>query len=444
MNAFFTVSFLSLSVAVNAALAQTSVREVPGSLVIATRMEEECLFAPDMERPPSLIDNAIASIEVDDEPGPSEIKNGIGAALVVKLIDFGIDKLDTYIDNAAKDRVASYTLRHPTTLHQLEASTADGDEKTRYDVRLNPALRCLTIVGHTKPITYEEPSNPTKSGLEKAKVQSYRTLLKNGFKFDPTSSPSFIFETALIVSQDATAARLHPTFLKIVSFDDGKGNAETDTERNVAVTFSLTKVEGSTSVFRDTIDFGNLKVKDSLLSINGAFQRNYYDHNALKSHVPRPPWRSLSGVRFEIDPKKNTLVKAIKDGVMKGDVITATPLNFTIEMTVTEEASEIAKFLSDFAKEQELTSLVRNQLVDDLGLRSEEEIEEALKNELKSRKSLVETYRDAYRGRYADTDPKPQDYDENLEEYEDEIERLDLLLLEIDGPDPLGILASSE
>jgi hypothetical protein len=413
---------------------QTEARSVPGSLSIATRMDKECLFSESLKRPRSLLDRPIAVLKlepaVEKAAGPE-----LAAALAVKLIDFGVSKLDTYIDNAAKDRVASYTRRHPISLHQIEKVDSD------FEIRLNPKIGCLTIVAHTSPIFYTGKSHPQSGN---AQLPSFKKLLRGGFQFDPTSSPSIIFETALVVSQEGTAARLIPTFLKVVSFDDGKGNAVGKAERRIALTYNLEKVSGTATVFRDTIDLGMLSVKDALFSINGSDRRNYYDQTLLAAHLPRPAWKTYSHIDFELDPKKNPIVGAITSGLLTDASISSTPANFTVDITITEEASEVAKFLSDFAQEQELTSVLRERLIDDLGLRSEEEIKEALKSEYTDRKMLVTTYRDAYIFRYSKDDEKPESYEDNLKKYEAELQRLDLLLLESQGIDPLGIFTSSD
>lgn len=413
--------------------AQAELRDVPGSFSIATRMAESCIFEPELERPSTLLSNPIAKVNTPSEETKS-LGTELGAALAIKLIDFGLGKFDTYIDNAAKDRVARYSRRHPISLHQMKR------ENGKYSVYLNPNLGCLTIVASTSPITY---NGKPHADSNKAQIASYRALLENGFDFEPTSSPSLIFETALFFSQDGSAARLVPTFLKAVSFDNGKGGAVTKAARQVALTYSLEQVGGTTPVFRDTIDLGLLSVDKALLSINGSDRRNHYGQKVLETHLPRPAWKALSSIEFEIDEKNNPLVKAINSGLLKEPMILTTPVNFTIGMTVTEEANEVAKFLSDFAQEQELTSILRDKLIDELGLRSEEEINEALTTEYTARKKLVETYRDAYVVRHGESDNKPDEYNDNLKKYNAEIQRLDLLLLEIQGPDPLGIFTSS-
>lgn len=412
--------------------AQAELRDIPGSFSIATRMAKNCIFEQQLQRPSTLLSEPIAIVKSQPNATKS-LGVELGAALVIKLIDFGLGKLDTYIDNAAKDRVARYSRRHPTSLHKLK-KVDDA-----YFVSVNPDLGCLTIVASTSPITY---TGKPHSDVDKAQIASFKTLLKNGFDFEPTSSPSFIFETAIFFSQDGSAARLVPTFLKVVSFDNGKGDAVIKAARQVALTYSLEKVGGTTPIFRDTIDLGLLSVNKAVFSINGSDKRNYYDQKLLETHLPQPAWKALSSVDFEVDPKKNPLVDAINKGFLEAPLISTTPVNFTIDITVTEEASEVAKFLSDFAQEQELTSILREKFIDELGLRSEEEINEALTNEYTARKTLVETYRDAYVARYAESDDKPEDYSDNLLKYEAEIQRLDLLLLELQGVDPLGIFTS--
>lgn len=264
-------------------------------------------------------------------------------------------------------------------------------------------------------------------------------ILSPGFE-----RPWSLLELALVISPDGTAARLIPTFLKAVSFDDGKGKTETIATRKVALTYSLTKPEGNTTIFRDALVLGEMNVNGSGLKLNGSDRLAAFTRQLLSTHLPSPAWRTFSGVSFEVEPKKNPLLQAIQKGLWTDDVNPATPLNLTIEMAVTEEASGIAKFLSDFAQEEELTTLIRNQLIDDLDLRSEEEVKAATVKSYTDRRNLVIKYRDAYITRYPKEDNRPDEYQENLEEYEAEIDRLDLLLLELDGKDPLGIFTSAE
>ena len=145
------------------AWADTELRDVPGSFSIATRMANECIFEEGLERPSTLLSEPIALVQSKPSVEKS-LSAEHGAALAIKLIDFGFSKLDTYIDNASKDKVASYSRRHPITLHQMDK--VEGG----YAVKLNPDLGCLTIVAHTSPITY---TGKPHSGADQAQLASY-------------------------------------------------------------------------------------------------------------------------------------------------------------------------------------------------------------------------------------------------------------------------------
>jgi len=351
-------------------------------------LSDNCVVTQGRDAPqPTWLSNRIAKIAPPDSD--KDEKDGLstlGILLAREVIDFGVEKAQTYIKKRTEPQVSTFSSVVPTALFHL-SPVKDEDKLSFYKVTLENKNVCMTVVANVKQLTHEgKKIRETKKDAEwdanwertGPSSEVLKTRLKDaGFDWK-SDSLSYVFEGRWQVSSDGTAVQFVPLFMKFLNFQDPNkpATAQTKPPRSMALSVAITRPASSGEkeevVASQQIDLGSVSIHDGAPVIKGISSANGFGPELLDSLVPTRRWSALS---LKLDDAVKRFQKFANSGANLEDVNQFAPGNVAFDATTTTEPSEIIKFLSDFSAQEDLPTKLGSAIKDELGLVTDDEIQ---------------------------------------------------------------------
>lgn len=409
----------------------------------------------------SVMDKTFDHVEVL-RPNEGEEKGLIAAALIAEfaqaVVKLGVSKGSEYVKSRAQDNTLEYDQVLATTLLSIDQGTkgekTQAGTKWKFPVKLNPKLRCITIVTNVNPViakssTYSTDQTLTwKNTWDEAGPQFESEVTKRlkaaGFEF-ANPNPSTVFEARLEFSSDGKGIRLNPLYFTAKNFESTKTkNARASNgTRSVGYTVTISMPRSGAAEKKLTsqnVVYQDVTVKNGVATIGAQSVSSAFGPKWAGAISSKQGWEAFSvgnislsdGIELNLmDPSFNKYPLKIE------------PLNLRVKVSVTEDASDLYKFLAKFIEENNVESRLSDAIISDLGLLTDEQEKLKAIQKLNTKITELETFRDLYK--LSGVDPESDEYKEKVKAYNVAIFDLKVLKAQLEyGCDATGALTSGE
>lgn len=301
---------------------------------------------------------------------------GVPAAIAVELFDKAIEQFvslgKAYIKKRANPEINTFKATVPTTLFAV-SSEVEAD-KVVYETSLRKDLQCITFMTRIRGVyrtgsgiatdavtsEWQDAWNETGPDIENVKSR----LETAGFVF--TNSPSIIFEARWELSQDGTAARLIPVYLRALNYRKNDKSLKTEYgERNLAFSVSITQPA--------TVDGAEAIVLAQAFNAGLVETGKARGPKELLKESANVGWTELKINKPELSDITKIAVQENEDSFLLEGFY---PVNVNVELSVAKEPKEIFVFLNSIFEEVEIDDGLSAELRAGLGLLTDEERKE--------------------------------------------------------------------
>ncbi|MBW4963969.1 hypothetical protein [Sulfitobacter sp. CW3] len=388
---------------------------------------------------------------------PANRENAIASVLATSLATTVIENLfekgSNYIKAKATDSTFDYDSVFPSSLYVAKLSS-DTDEELRFGIKLNPHLRCFTVVLNSSAVP---TSGHEVQSQEILKVSKWQAL--NWPNWGPTkiellkrlksaglaatgpnntiNEPMLVFEAVMQFSADGKAVQFVPRYFRVFRFVD-KGTAIKKRSVGINLTIDIpgqTAGTNSSQLIQHSFNFVDVEAARSkdMQTVGGIKTEYGFGPLLVGAIINQQEWIKFTTQTYEVPDyvAKQFLAKNFDEKSR----LQLEPLNIRSTVEIAEKASQVAVFLAKFVEEHSVTTTLSSALIQELGLITDEEKKTQLIAKITAEKNKYEYWRD----QYIEKLPNAADHTEVVALYNEKIDALTTELNKLEnGCDPLN------
>ncbi|MEM5477164.1 hypothetical protein [Pacificibacter sp. AS14] len=409
----------------------------------------------------SIMDEGFAHLETvrpDKFGTKSLVASALAAEFAQTVVKFGVSAAGSYVKSRAADATLEYDQVLATNLLSIESGElvgkTDAGTKWSFPVKINPSVRCVTVVTNVGPVVAAAPFYKTDPSLLWDETwdetgpdfngRVVKRLHDAGFEFT-NPNPSTVFEARWEFSPDGKGIILRPLYFTAKNFESTKQtNAyASNGTRSVGYTITLSiPKDGNTEtkLASQNIVYQNVRVKDGVATLGIQSVSSGFGPKWAGPNSSSQGWEAIS--IGDIAPADGILSK-LNDPKFDSYPLAIEPLNIRVKVSVTEEASELYTFLAKFIEDNKVESRISEALISEFGLFTDDQKKEDFIDEIEAKITELEAFNTLYK--LSDVDTESDEYKEQIKKYETDILELKILKAQITyGCDPTGGVTTAE
>lgn len=386
---------------------ETAAKPVPHQGYMSVLLTDKCVVTAGRAMPESKrFERAVAHIEYRATTKSAEIAiqpkiaavDALAVAAAKQVIQFGFDKLETAVKNNARDRVSGFSSIAPINAYEIHPreDISNVDPKNTkaathlHQIKLNPALRCVTVVTSVAPVTNMSFTAQTdhiftSTESEERSLTPWNTdgnwetagppnsfvdkrLEWAGFLFS-NDTPATVFEARLDFSEDFSAVRFVPLYFAARNFSDKNGTLTQKAVRHLSTTLNITDpTSAKPKVLSHTFNDIKVQVDNGETIVGNVSSQNGFGPQLARAYFGESGWLPFAAPSSKVS---QTLSKELQRGTTTiTQPMGLKPVNVQVTHVATEKASEFALQLAKFFDSQDVGTKLSNALIEELDLKS--------------------------------------------------------------------------